>query len=241
MVEQQTLQFVDGGSNPTSPLHLFYVSNIQPWETHSWLLKKHYAKRIPAIQYCMGLYSSGKELVGVCTFGPPCRAYNMGEFVFCGYKVETVELNRLVVEDGLPKNSLSFFVSKAIWMLPKPCCVVSYADHNKGHHGYIYQATNFIYTGLNEIHDTEYIIDGKEVHSRTLTGKGITAPKEWAREHGIETTEIGRKHRYFMFIGNKMQRREMDKHFRFKKLPYPKGDNKRYDSSSKVEKQGILF
>ena len=31
----------------------------------------------------------------------------------------------------------------------KPKIVVSYADTSKGHVGYVYQATNFIYTGMS--------------------------------------------------------------------------------------------
>ena len=50
---------------------------------------------------------------------------------------------------GLEKNVLSFFVSGCLNRLPKPSVVVSYADTSQGHHGFIYQATNWIYTGLS--------------------------------------------------------------------------------------------
>lgn len=217
------------------------VAPIPKEETKEWLLFKHYAKRIPPIMYSFGLYD-GVTLIGVITFGPPCRSYNSGEFVFNnGYRVETVELNRLCIIDNAPKNTLSFFVSSALNLLPKPCCVVSYADNGQGHHGYIYQATNWIYTGLNEIHDTEYIVDGKKVHSRTLTGQGITAPKEWAKANNIQTTDKSHKHRYFMFVGDKKQKKEMKKNFRFEVMPYPKGNNTRYDSSYNPLTQDILF
>ena len=35
--------------------------------THEWLLKRHYAKRLPNIIYAFGLYKDG-FLYGVCTF-----------------------------------------------------------------------------------------------------------------------------------------------------------------------------
>jgi hypothetical protein len=57
----------------------------------------------------------------------------------------------LIVEDNLPKNSLSFFVSSCLKELHRelkePLCIISYSDPNAGHHGYIYQATNWLYTG----------------------------------------------------------------------------------------------
>jgi hypothetical protein len=35
-------------------------------------------------------------------------------------------------------------------MLPKPTIVVSYADTAMGHIGYIYQASNFLFTGTTK-------------------------------------------------------------------------------------------
>ena len=44
------------------------VLPIKNYEVEPWLLKKHYAKRIPQIMYSFGLYK-GIELVGVATYG----------------------------------------------------------------------------------------------------------------------------------------------------------------------------
>ena len=109
------------------------VKSIKSRETYDWLLYKHYAKRIPSISYSFGLYLN-EELNGICTFGyPPNYNYNNGKCVFYSYECLTLELNRLVVNENLPKNSLSIFVSKSLKLLPKPSCIVSYADQNKGH------------------------------------------------------------------------------------------------------------
>lgn len=93
-------------------LSKFTVEAIPKEQTHEWLLKKHYAKRIPPILYSFGLYDSN-TLVGICTFGTPCRAYNNGEFVFHNYQVKTFELNRLCTNSDLPRNANSFFVARA--------------------------------------------------------------------------------------------------------------------------------
>ncbi len=53
-------------------------------------------------------------------------------------------------------------------MLEKPKIIISFADPNNFHHGYIYQATNFIYTGISS--NTTQLIDkfGNEFHFRNI-------------------------------------------------------------------------
>ena len=57
----------------------------------------------------------------------------------------------------------------------------------------------------------------------------------------VYLVERPRKHRYFYFVGNKRQVRDMKKLFIYKQEPYPKGDNVRYDASYKVQTQLTLF
>lgn len=159
---------------------IYTVKSIDKFQCKDWLINKHYAKRMPSIEYSFGIYKD-ITLVGICTFGPPPRVMNNGESIFKQYRVKTLELNRLVVNEGLEKNTLSFFVAKCLHAIPKPCCIVSYADHTFGHHGYIYQATNWIYTGLNQIHERQIFYNGKEVHPRTACSKGFTNITEWAK------------------------------------------------------------
>ena len=105
------------------------VKSIKPEETKEWLLHKHYAKRLPPISFAFGLYKN-IELVGVCTFGKPASpSLCVG---VCGSKNSdfVYELNRLCVNDGLPKNTLSYFVSQCLKMLP-PLIIVSYADSKR--------------------------------------------------------------------------------------------------------------
>lgn len=92
----------------------YRIVSIEPKLTHEWLLRKHYAKRIPIIMYSFGLYDNENILQGVCTFGYPARM--LMQSVDC----EIFELNRLVVTDKLCKNVLSYFVSKCFNILPKP-------------------------------------------------------------------------------------------------------------------------
>ena len=202
---------------------IYKVLPIKSEETYDWLLNKHYAKRIPSISWAFGLYEDG-ILVGVVCYGTPASPSLV--IGVCGeehlYKV--IELNRLVLNDDLPKNSASFLVGASLRMLPKPKIVVSYADTGRGHIGYIYQACNFIYTGLT-VARTD--IDTGDKHSRHYK-KDCDYSKRKIRTQ---------KHRYIYFVGCNKLRAKLN----YPILPYPKGDNQRYDASYKPKTQGILF
>jgi len=199
----------------------YEVKSIDYQDCKEWFIKKHYAKRIPSISFCFGLYSD--KLEGVCSFGfPPNYNYNNGKCVFNEYKCLTIELNRLVVNEGLAKNSLSFFVSQCLKMLPKPCCIVSYADQNQGHSGYIYQATNWIYTGVSSPKH-QYIFEDGSIFDirRGIENKGKI----------IDKIKVKPTHRYIYFNGSKTDINKMKKNFKMKIMEYPKGENKRYDAN----------
>jgi hypothetical protein len=145
----------------------YKVFSIKKELCYDWLLNKHYAKRVPSIIYSFGLFENN-ILVGVITYGmPPSSTLAIS---VCGekYKNIVLELNRLVVNEDLDKNALSFFVSQSINKLPKPKIIVSFSDNNMSHNGYIYQATNFIYTGLTSNCYMYIDKEGKEFHFRNL-------------------------------------------------------------------------
>lgn len=117
--------------------------------------------------------------------------------------------------------------------------VISYADSGKGHHGYIYQATNWVYTGLSKPH-IDYLPEGKEnAHQRTISGKSV---EEWRKTTNLVKVERSQKYRYFQFLGDKRQVRKMRKDLKFPVVKdYPKGDNTRYDASYQTSPNGVLF
>jgi hypothetical protein len=218
----------------------YQVKSIDYQDCKEWLLKKHYAKRIPMIQFSFGLFDNEK-IIGVCTYGTTIAIDIRKKFEYHVY-----ELNRLVVNEQLPKNTLSFFVSKTIKMMPSPCVLLSYADTTKGHHGYIYQATNWIYTGLSAI-VKEYKIKGQEdMHSQTLfdKSKGKIDRVGYLKElYGdkLYMDYRARKHRYFFFLGNKFHQKKMKVQLPYIIQSYPKGENQRYDSSYEPTTQTKLF
>lgn len=206
------------------------VMAIKPEETRQWFMQKHYMKRMPLIMYAFGLYE-GDKLIGVTSYGTPASP-NLCSGV-CGeeHAQDVLELNRLCLERN-EKNLASILVARSMKLLPPPKIIISYADTSVGHVGYVYQATNFIYTGLS----------AKRTNLKTDTG--LHSRTYWKHKNDGEIREYvdrPRKHRYVYFVGNKKQKKYLREKLNYKVEPYPKGESKNYDAGGKVETQSVLF
>ena len=207
----------------------YSVKSIDSYLCKDWLLNKHYAKRIPSISYSFGLFD--KNLIGVLTIGKPASPSLCDGVCGKDNSKYVFELNRLCVNDNLEKNVLSFFVSSCLKMLPK-LIIVSSADTAQTHHGYIYQATNWFYTGLSSKAKDKKLI-GSNKHGRHNNA--------YEQDGDYEFVERSRKHRYIYFTGNKRENKKLLNELNYKIQPYPKGENKRYDASYKPIIQTQLF
>jgi len=208
----------------------FSIKRMKSQEAYEWILKKHYAHRIPSIAtgHCFGLYDVDK-LVGVCTFGAPAsRNLCIG---ICGeeFSWAVKELNRLCV-DSDEINITSWFVSKCLSYLRTATIIVSYADTSMGHIGKIYQACNFLFTGTTK--ERTDIGSGEGKHSRHYD-KG--------QDYSKNREQRSAKHRYVYFCGSKKERKRFQNALKYPILEYPKGETQRYDASYKTTSQGILF
>jgi len=221
----------------------YKITSIDNYLCKDWCLNKHYAKRLPPIEYAFGLWNTNGEMQGILTYGTPVSS-TLRDLWDNKYKL--MELNRLVINEGLEKNVLSFFVSQSFNKMPKPLVLVSYADTSKNHHGYIYQATNWFYTGLS-IPFKDVAVKGLEhQHHSTIEDlvRGQKNRMDALRKmfgDKLYYVERPQKHRYFYFIGNKKNCKEMKQMLPYKILPYPKGNNIRYDASYKPNTQTSLF
>jgi len=195
------------------------IKKVKYSETKDFILKKHYAQRMPSISFSYGLYIDGK-LEGVLTIGKPAsHSLCIG---ICGeeHKDRVYELNRLITNDGLPKNSLSRFVSYVLRDLKdEELIIVSYADTGMNHNGYIYQATNFIYTGQTKERTDKYTPSGK--HSRHYTD-------EFNHLRKVRTA----KHRYVYFTNN---RKKYIKCLKYPIMEYPKNKNEKYILGDRIK------
>lgn len=204
----------------------YKVKSIETYQCKDWLLNKHYAKRLCSISYSFGLFDEN-VLIGVLTIGKPASPQLC--IGVCGIENShyVYELNRLCVNDGLEKNVLSYFVSSSLKLIKESIILVSYADTKMSHNGYIYQATNWIYTGATKERTDIGMEDG--THSRHYD-KNI--------DYSIRKFRSS-KHRYIYFIGK--MKNKFKQQLKYKIKPYPKGENKRYDASYIPETQITLF
>lgn len=212
----------------------YRIGRIQAEEAYQFILKRHYARRIPSISFCFGLFRD-REIVGILTIGKPASP-SLCDGV-CGKENShrVYELNRLFLENGLPKNMGSYFISRCLGYLRPPphqhegFIIVSYADTDMNHCGYIYQSTNWIYTGITK--ERTDIGDEDGTHSRHYD-KGLDYSKN--RKHRSA------KHRYVYFIGDRVFKRRMNQALKYQASEYPKTENKNYDTGS-CEKQIYLW
>lgn len=179
-------------------------------------MSRHYAGRKPQITKAFGWYEEDK-LVAVCTFGKPASPQLC--YGICGKEFESnvYELNRLVRIEEFD-GQLSQFVSGCLRLLKiENWIIVSYADSGMSHHGYIYQATNFLYTGCTKQRTDRYI-EGK--HSRHA---------DFDNPKGIRQVRTA-KHRYVYFCtSDKKLKRQWINALNYPILPYPKGNNENYE------------
>lgn len=211
----------------------YEVRKIHNSLTDRWLLEKHYAKRKCSISYAFGLYKNN-ILEGVVTFGsPPSRALCVG---VCGidFVDNVLELNRLCINSNNNKNSASFLVGNALKQLCNKI-IVSYADTSQNHIGYVYQSTNWIYTGLSAKRTERYDEKNPNKHSKTVTQlNGVNY-------QDLAIRERPQKHRYVYFCGDKRFKKQVKRALNYEIKPYPKGDTKRYECIDIRWNEGGLF
>lgn len=219
------------------------VKRIDTEDAKPWLLQRHYARRLCPISHAFGAFDGGK-LIGVVTYGTPLSS-TLKDGV-CGetWASCVLELNRLCCESR--KNLASTLVGRSLALLPKPSVVVSYADTGQGHIGFVYQATNFIYTGLSAAFKDPMVKGFEHKHHTTIgdEGRGHPSRIEFLRQkYGADNVyyiERDRKHRYIFFCGDKRQVRQMRADLKYPVEPYPKGESKRYDANAPIANQGFL-
>ena len=196
------------------------ISEIAYDEAVAFLLPRHYSGRKPVVSKAFGLIDDG-VLQAVITYGKPASpSVCVG---ICGkeYSGKVYELNRMCRSEEYRKP-LSHFVSSTLRMLkPLDWIVVSYSDTAMNHHGYVYQACNFLYTGTSAPHADKYVPEGSG-HNRHAESFDVRKD-EFSVERSI-------KHRYVYFCTkSKRLKKEWMNSLRYPVLPYPKGDNSNYE------------
>jgi hypothetical protein len=203
------------------------------------LVREHYLHSFPGgTKLAFGVFV-GQRLLGAATMGVgPFLGYSLVE----GARPEDcITLTRLWLSDELPKNSESRALGIVLKALRRNTSLkfsLSYTDPAAGHIGTIYQATNWIYTGLSSATPL-YIIKGcgcgtaaavrdstapmpQPQHSRSFAAAFGTHSIRYLAAHGVRISTVPQaaKHRYIYFIDPSWRSR-----LKIPTLPYPKKDD----------------
>jgi hypothetical protein len=106
--------------------------------------------------------------------------------------------------------------------------VVSFADPEQGHHGGVYQASGWIFSGNSQASD-EYIYKGKRWQGRSFRNQY----KGMEKHPDVVVVKGSSKHRYLMPLDEDMKRQILPL-----SKPYPKRAKQAMASSPEAQRQG---
>lgn len=190
---------------------------------------RHYKRKLGIFWEGFALVHTGR-VYGVVCYGQPSAPIQRSAFSDRDFRL--YELTRLVIQTET-KNAASYLISESLKMLScKPCAVISYADSDMGHCGIVYQATNWLYTGMVNPHDCMYEYQGEVLHPQTLRDRlGVTSPTKWAKENNVKRIVMGGKHRYFKLVGTRREVASMRDRLKYEVIKsYPKCKKSHYEN-----------
>lgn len=208
------------------------------WATHTsakfacetW----HYSGCVPAGKLVkVGAWEDGK-FIGAVLFGRGatpnlCKPYGLAQD-------ECVELVRIALTThSTPVSRIAALALKFLKRAnPKLRLVVSFADSTQGHHGGIYQAGNWVYSGQGAA-SRFWIVRGKITHPRTVIERGGSNSLAGARnmDPAASATIVPGKHRYLMPLDAEMRERILPL-----SKPYPKRAKQAISGDQSPERQG---
>lgn len=214
------------------------------------IVKKHYTHAWTACRYSLGIFyrtdevnalGDNEKLIGCLVYGFPVGARAANSVSDSITKDNILELTRLYCDDGYGSNIESYALGQSFkWFRENDKAIkilISYADNGQEHLGGIYQATNWIYQGMNtdialmpnygiSLSNDPY----KWIHSRTVFSMwGSGNLEHLRREIGKQgykefwRREEPPKHRYIQVLGaDKKEKRELLKTLKHDPKSYPK-------------------
>lgn len=162
----------------------------------------HYSKVLPVGKLVkVGAWENAK-FIGVVLFGRGAN-HNMSKPYGLGQD-QCVELVRIALNKHITPVSKIMMLAIKFLVKSNPGIrlVVSYADLDVGHHGGIYQATNWIYEGIfNSGARQGFLIHGRVRHNKSIHSMGVKQNIDSVRRHidplAQEVFTKG-KHKYLM-------------------------------------------
>ena len=180
----------------------------------------HYSHNLPQSKLArLGVWESNR-FVGAIVFGVGATAGLVQQYGLLPQ--EGAKLIRIALDKHI--TPVSQMMSVALRLLKREMMglrlIVSFADPEHHHLGGIYQAGNWIYTGLTQSSD-EYLLNGRRLHGRTLRHQKpshlTTHQAAFLLDPHYSVVKGSRKHRYLYPLDDAMRRQ-----LSVFALPYPK-------------------
>jgi hypothetical protein len=203
----------------------FYIIEIDRKIANQLIKENHYSKKVYAGSYIhLALMSKG-EIKGILQFGYAMNPASQGSVVSDTNQDEYLELNRMWLDDEMPKNSESMAISYSVKYIKRKFnnkikWIQSFADERCGRNGIVYQACSFKYYGEHSSDFWE--LDGEVYHNiqMTLSSKdhryNDVVKNLQENKHRAKKLEL-RQFRYLFFIDTRYEKKCL-----LKKKDYPK-------------------
>ena len=200
----------------------YEVKEITKEQCLQMVQKYHYSNTLPRLnKHFLGFFVGG-VLVGVITLGWGTRPRHTIKKLFPTLETKDYfEIGRMCMTDEMPRNSESQMLSACVKWLKRNCPEVkilfTWADGMLGKCGYVYQASNFIYTGF--VGGEFYLKDGVKIHVRSMkqilcndsrNDKRLTVRPtlEQMRELNIRHYK-GKQYRYIYFLCSRTEQKRL--------------------------------
>jgi hypothetical protein len=203
---------------------LYSIERISYRLAMDLIIANHYLHRRAPCSFAFGLFEiATQQCVGVVVYGVSASSTLLKGICGPDEASNVYELTRLWIDDSVPKNGESFLIGNTIKQLDREI-IVSFADSSQNHVGVVYQATNFLYTGLSaKFKDPK--VKGLEHQHHATYANGLTNA-EVKDKFGdlVYWVDRPRKHRYIYFNASKKRRKQLLEKLRYKIEPYPKAN-----------------
>ncbi len=206
------------------------IKKVSLYQANLFYQAHHYLRGCSNSAMAYAVYRPGESKIIACVAFQTPVSENVRCSVFGSeYKKNVAELGRLAICPAVNLQASSFMsrVIKAYVNdrqrkgLSPIYALISFADTVQGHHGGVYQAMSWTYTGQSLSYSTLYTDTTGRRRHRRQNGANITA--EQAKIKGwTVSNEKGLKHRYIKLLGSKRHKRRMRRMLRLKTLDYPK-------------------
>ena len=218
------LSLWDAEDEPDPPkVRDMFVGPVSTSDVDEFCQRYHYTGTGGNRNWRWGLWGPGEVLWGVVAYNLPTRS--VCSSVFGPDHLHRVwHMGRLVLPDHAPRNSESRLIAGSLRLIqenhPSVWGVLTYAAQAQNHIGYIYQATNAIYTGTSALKPA-YVDERGQRRASYLDGSWVGP--ERAAELGWERVASDVNHRYLYVLGDRRQRKARLSQVRLPMLEtYPK-------------------